>query len=316
MRCGPLLALAVMCAWGTARASDPDHVERARALFNDARALLEAGNCPEAMAKLHESLRYNESVGARLALAECLKHERPLEAWRELKRAEVQAIRANDPRATYAREHAAALEAQVALVRLRVPAVDLASEALRVHFDSVPIERIFYETGLVAVEPGRHRIEAYIPGKGAFSETIDAREGSAVVVDVVFAEPPAPAPAPFAPDRGEIQRWTGLAVGGLGVVGVGVGAAFALVASSRLDEAKRACSATSYPRCDPGADTASAVNANDSARSAATVATVAFAAGGVALAAGAVLFLTAPRARTIRARLAPRIGGVEVVGVF
>jgi hypothetical protein len=67
-----------------------------------------------------------------------------------------------------------------------------------------------------------------------------------------------------------------------------VGTVFGLRASSKSDEAARHCDGAA---CDPPG-----VPLRDDARAAANVSTVAFAAGGVALAVGAIVFLTAPRA--------------------
>jgi hypothetical protein len=97
----------------------------------------------------------------------------------------------------------------------------------------------------------------------------------------------------------------GLAIGGVGVVGIGVGAVFGIVAGGKLDDAKTACSA--YPTCDR-ASQVEVDAANDSAKSAALVSTIGFIAGGAALAGGIVLYVTAPKSAQPRASLGPMIG--------
>jgi hypothetical protein len=83
----------------------------------------------------------------------------------------------------------------------------------------------------------------------------------------------------------------GLVVGGVGVAGLVVGAVAGLDASATWNNAKKEC--TSTATCGSGSR---AQNDRDGAQSAATVATVAFAAGGAALATGAILFFTSPHA--------------------
>ena len=117
-------------------------------------------------------------------------------------------------------------------------------------------------------------------------------------VTAVFDPPPAPAPpvtvdpaparsdspgAPSESSSGSFLRTTGFVVGGAGIVGLGLGAVFGLRASGKKDDAN--CDATTS-ECDPGALA--------DARSAATVSTVGFIAGGVLLAGGLGLVLFAP----------------------
>jgi hypothetical protein len=86
------------------------------------------------------------------------------------------------------------------------------------------------------------------------------------------------------------QRILALVVGGVGLVGVGAGAIFGLKAKSTWADAEERCPEA---RCNTAAD----LELDDDARSSAMVSTVAFAAGGAALAGGVVLWLTAPSAK-------------------
>lgn len=115
--CACLLGLTLTAGAGHAAADPrvPSDVQRSITLFDQGRRLLENGNCKDAIPKLEESLRYNESVGARFSLASCRVD--PLVAWREYKAAEALALRKNDERAKGARSAAAALEPKLALVR-------------------------------------------------------------------------------------------------------------------------------------------------------------------------------------------------------
>jgi hypothetical protein len=98
--------------------------------------------------------------------------------------------------------------------------------------------------------------------------------------------PPSPSPnTPEAPGLGT-QKILALVAGGIGVVGVGLGAAFGAIAISKKSDAQGACPATcaSQDGASKWADAGSAGN----------VSTVGFVVGGVALAGAAVLWFTAP----------------------
>jgi hypothetical protein len=119
----------------------------------------------------------------------------------------------------------------------------------------------------------------------------------------------APAPAPESPpDPGSTRRWLGVGVGGVGVVGVALGAVFGLRAKSKLNQSNDGpCDASDT--CDAGG-----LALRHDASGAATLSTVFFAVGGVALAGGVVLYLTAPRsAPTVGLVVAPAPGGASAL---
>ncbi len=100
-------------------------------------------------------------------------------------------------------------------------------------------------------------------------------------------------PTPEASPGMGTQKVVGLVVGGLGIVGLGVGAATGLVASSAWSKVESACGSGGASNCSAGTTSRSSVTSNrDSAQTYGTVSTVAFVAGGVLLAAGVVLYLT------------------------
>jgi hypothetical protein len=97
--------------------------------------------------------------------------------------------------------------------------------------------------------------------------------------------PPAPpAAAPSSP--GSTQRVLGVVTAGVGLAGIAVGSVFGVIAKGHLSDAGPHCSGT---ECD-----VTGVPALSDARSAATVSTVGFIAGGALLAGGVVLYLVAP----------------------
>lgn len=111
-----------------------------------------------------------------------------------------------------------------------------------------------------------------------------------------------------APGSGKTQRISAYALGGLGIVGVGVGSFFGLRAISKNSESNdQGCMGK---QCPPDA-----AETRRSAASAGNISTIAFIVGGVALAGGVVLYFTAPRQpatpkpRTASASLALAPGG-------
>jgi hypothetical protein len=127
--------------------------------------------------------------------------------------------------------------------------------------------------------------------------------------------PPVITTAPIV-DRGRARRTWGYAVGGLGLVGLGVGAYFGLAARSSWSKAKEAC-----PARDNCSD--SAVRLSTDARTEANISTIAFVAGGAAILGGTILILTAgsptsekPKT-TVTGAIDPRGGAfLGVVGSF
>jgi serine/threonine-protein kinase len=101
----------------------------------------------------------------------------------------------------------------------------------------------------------------------------------------------------------------GLVVGGVGVIGLGVGTVFALQAKSNNDQALQNCRTPTL--CSP-----MGLSLTNDAKNAATAADVAFGVGAAALAAGAVLWLTAPHASATGLRAVPVVarsyGGLAI----
>jgi hypothetical protein len=99
----------------------------------------------------------------------------------------------------------------------------------------------------------------------------------------------------------------GLAAMGLGVVGIGVGTAFGFSAKSKLDQSNQSGNCDSTDHCsDHG------LSLRHDASNAATASDVGFIAGGVALAAGLVVYLTAPHTQSGAGWVvapAPMVGG-------
>jgi hypothetical protein len=132
------------------------------------------------------------------------------------------------------------------------------------------------------VDPGPHTIEASAPGRKPWSTNVDVGANAAkeaVEVPALAPEASVDKPRPSAPPPAENkpgllnQRTMALVAGGIGVVGVGIGTVFGLMAMSKWDDAKSGCDPTG---CAPDH-----VDQGHSAETAGNVSTVAFIVGAV-----------------------------------
>jgi hypothetical protein len=151
------------------------------------------------------------------------------------------------------------------------------------------------------VDPGSHVVSASAPGKRPWQAKIDITQGPAQksvqipkLVDAptaaVSASGTSPSGARKPQGSGKMQRMGAYALGGVGVVGIGVGSFFGLRAISKNQQSNDAgCVGNQCP--------ADAAATRRSAASAGNVSTIAFIVGGVALAGGVTLYLTAPSSR-------------------
>jgi hypothetical protein len=190
----------------------------------------------------------------------------------------------------------------------------------------------------IPVDPGAHTVEATAPGRKAWQgqATIEGAGAQATLevapLDEASAEPAtaaptaaavapaappsivaAPEPAPTTTTHGTAQRVGGLVTGAVGVAGLIVGTAFGAIARSDNEDAKKNCLVDSACNQQGYASSMSAEHA-------ATASTVAFIAGGALVAAGLIVYLTAPPSspRSARVGLTPMVatatGGVALQG--
>lgn len=279
----------------------------AEVLFQEGRALQQAGRYAEACPKLEESQRIDPGMGTLLTLALCHEGEgRLATAWAEFTTVEGDARAAGrTDRETMAREHAAALRPRLSTLAVDVPADVAATPGLELRIDGAVIGSGSYGVA-VPVDGGEHRIEATAPGRRPWHAVVTVKiesDAARVAVPLLDELPKAPASAPAAPpvettvkmDRepvadGSGMRTAGFIVAGAGVAALGVGTYLALDAKSDHGAAERRCQ-PSPPSCEEGA-----YEAGEDARKQGTLATVLFVAGGAAIAGGGALWLLAPKA--------------------
>jgi hypothetical protein len=319
-------------AAGRAAADEGDH-DKAVEAFRAARADIEAGDCAAAIPKLEESLAHEPSVGAHLSIADCYEQVDLVAAWRKLQDAADLAEAKSDPRVGIARERAAALEPRLSMVHFAYAPEGTDLSGLQVRIDG-SLEPLLRRRGSLPTTPGAHDVEVSLPHKKTWRGRVVARSGTIVEVSVALEDeavvtnaaaavstassPDQPGPpADEAPPRGRAQQTAAFWTGGAGLVGMGAGAVFGIVALSDNAKLRDACGGNVH-RCDAPNGSSNVTQLQSDARVAATVSTVGFVLGGVALATGIVLYATAPSARrvAVRAIAAPRAGGISVEGPF
>jgi hypothetical protein len=270
-----------------------DNKAAAEALFSEGRALATAGNCAEAIPKFQASQKLDPGVGTLLNLAECYeKVGRTASAWAEYREViSLARVTGSKEREELATQKSKALEPKLSRLAIKVTGE---ATGVTITRDGEAVQAA--ELGVaIPVDPGKHVIEASAPGKKTHSVSVEVgAEADSKVVEIPELIPDE-AGAGTTPggeasggkSDGSTQRTIGLVLGGVGVVGVAVGAVFGLQAGSKWDDAKAKCDDYPY-ECGPDG-----VELADDAKSSATISTIGFIAGGALLAGGAALFFTA-----------------------
>jgi hypothetical protein len=317
-------------------------VPAAQALFDEGKKLMARGAAAEACPKFEESQRLDPAIGTQFRLADCYeKIGRSASAWSTFLDAAGAARKADEgEREQAARNRARALEPKLTRVAVAVTA---RVEGLEIVRGGVAVGEAQWGLPL-PVDPGPIAVRATAPGKKPFETSVEAKgagrtvevrvpaledDPNAVVTPPVPSEPaaaPDQAPPPSAPafrnepaasptpsddvDPAGGRRTLALVAAAGGLVGIGVGAAFGFVSMAKGGDAEGHCRGDI---CD-----AEGVALRDDAITMGNVSTGAFAVGVVGLAAGAVLWFTAPSpsspATGARAGLRAGIGNVGLEG--
>ncbi|HEY3822553.1 MAG TPA: hypothetical protein VGL81_35555 [Polyangiaceae bacterium] len=297
-------ALAVLAAAPVARAQSTDPVA-AQALFDTAKRLMNERKYAEACPKLEESQRLDPAIGTHYAMAECYeKAGRLASAWvAYLDVASEAGAQKRADREQYAKARAAALAPRLSRITVVVPPASRTA-GLEIKRDGETLHEA--QWGLsVPTDPGSHVIAATAPGKLPFQTTVVVHdEGKVQEVQLPpLADAPAPPPAPVgpvtpapAPEAAPVvaegphglgtQRMLAIAAGAVGLGGVVVGSIFGLESLSKHS--------SSQQQCQGNACTPAGLQDVSDGKSAGNVSTIAFIAGGAAIAGGVVLWLTAP----------------------
>ncbi|MEO5727356.1 MAG: hypothetical protein ABI134_10530, partial [Byssovorax sp.] len=259
---------------------------------------------------LEASQRLDPGIGTLLYLGDCYeKLGRTASAWATFREAASTAHAAGQTdREKVALKRATALQPSLPKLSINVAAGN-EEPGLALLRDGEALSRAIWGAS-VPIDPGEHTIEASAPGKKRWSTTVTLKHDGAPVdvqipaletdsLQAPSAEKPKSAVTTILPDKGpqpasswSVQRTIGVALGGVGLVGVGLGTYFGLKAGSLDDDANAGCRPEDPTKC-----TAVGAALGADAKQAALGSTLSFALGGAAVAGGLIVFLTAPSPR-------------------
>lgn len=291
------LAVILALVLSPAVASAETNQEKAQALYDQAKSLVEGGNWEAACPKLLESKKLVADMKTVYRLAECYEHVGKIaSAWRNYQEAAIAAAKAGETaKGRAALDRAAAIEPK--LGRLRLSSKAPAGAVLKVDGEVVP--QPWVDTSFT-IDPGEHAIDVEAPGKKPFHASVKTAEGTtpfaipelesettAPAPPPASTEPAPMAPAPETPKEASPAMSTRTKVSwaliGTGVVATGIGGYLALSAKSKYHDADAHCPPS-------GCDDVGFAQTND-ARSQANVATFVIGAGLAVGAAGVVLLV-------------------------
>jgi serine/threonine-protein kinase len=313
-----LLIGSLACAPRALAQATVDSKAAAEALFDDGLALMRKGDFAAACIKLEQSSSIDHGIGTMLYLAECYeKSGRTASAWAMFRQAASEAAASGESqRAEAGRQRAEKLTPT--LSKLTVTVTAPAPPGLELTRNGAAVPNALWGTP-VPVDPGDQRVDAHAPGYLPWSGTVRIAanaDAQTLTVPALTPQPvnelpvaqsspaPAPAAAPLpaaapAPvtaadttatsTSGSTQRITGIVIGAVGLVGIGVGSVFGLKAISKNNDAKEHC-----PGGGASCDDTQGVSLTNDAQSAARLANVFVIAGAVLAAAGVVTYLMAP----------------------
>jgi hypothetical protein len=329
----------LLCTLATTANAQTDSAA-ARALFSDARTLMEAERYEEACPKFEESLRLDNGMGTQFNLAHCWeKLGRTASAWALFLDVAAAARAGNQPqREAAARERATVLEAKLTRLRIDVAAP---SDGLKIERDGQDVGKAAWGTD-VPVDPGKHVIEASAPGKKPWTNELQVPASARTLAVKVPALEDAPIPttpgpelqgpamavpveadvAPGSGDAGSGQRVAGLVVGGVGLAGIATGTVFAI--QSRMDNSagSKLCKVVvdGKETCPTPEEQKKHDDYIEDAKSERLYGFIGLGLGGAALATGIILYMTADDGSTTGMNIVPMLtgdgGGLSMSGRF
>lgn len=307
---GSAVFVGAMAATSLAYAeATPANKAASAAVFADAKALISQGHFAEACPKFEEAQRLYPTAGTLLNLGDCYELSTPpraASAWGAFKQAEVMARNAGDAaRQEEGGRRAQVLEAALSRVTI-VPMPTARIPGLEVKWDGNSVGEGLWGTAF-PVDAGEHKLEASAPGKRRWMRKLVVQPNGGTVPLSIPELPPAPLAAAPGPGAGapetsswSTQRYVGLGIGAAGIVSGVVGAIFGGKAAGKNSDSLPHCLPNDITHCN-----ATGIALRDDAFSAAQVSTILFIAGGAAVAAGTITFLTAPAGK---AKIQPVVG--------
>jgi hypothetical protein len=301
----------------------------AEALFREARKLMGERRFSEACPKLEESQRLDPGGGTLLNLGIChAKAGKTATAWAELREALGAARRdGRADREDIAKKQLAELEPRMSQLVVEVP-VQARVAGLELKLDGRTLSPAAWGSAF-PIDPGDHKVEAKAPRRRSFTATIAVKaehDNARITLPVLPEERAvddgqrAPAQEPAAggaSSSGSGLRTGAFIFGGVALIGIGIGSGFGVDAILKEQRARQDCENSGPCENDE------ALRAGQQGQRSARIADIVFAAGGVSLATGVVLFLLSrstgkptPSAAQIIPIAGPSGGGAVWQGAF
>lgn len=335
------VALAAAASPALAQSASGDKAA-ANALFDEGKRLLAAGDTAQACAKFEASIKVLDQLGTRLNLADCYERAgRTASAWAEFREAGSLAEKRGDARSKFARDRAEALRPRLVKLSITVPPGSRLA-GLEIKRNGVAVSAALYDTSvpidpgkytIEAAATGRQPWSTTIDASTAGAELkieVPKLDASAPVKSEPVVPPPIakanrpatgksvpPAKSDSAAVTADVDRRSdapvdsparrkrhliSYAVGGVGLVGLGVGVVLGYEAKSKWDEAGKHCMGDICDR--------TGISINRDARSLGTTGTIIGGIGLAAAAAAVVIYVTAPSGTESAAvAVSPRPGG-------
>jgi tetratricopeptide (TPR) repeat protein len=278
-------------AWAQAEAPSAES-QAAEALFRQAKALLDKGELEPACEKFAASQALEPGLGTLLYLGDCYERAgrfaSALAVFREA--ADLAKERNDEQRLRLAAIRVRALEPRAPKLEVRNGSAPEVSD-LQITVGGTPLSSSDLGKPLPR-DAGRYDIRFSAPGYEPFVSHIDLKNAASVVVNV-----PRLVPLENGSSRaqgegdapGSSQRTVAWVVGGTGLALLATAGVFAGLAASKNRDSKADCDPEDPSRCGP-----TGVGLRNDAKSLANVATVASILGGVGVASGLVIYVTAP----------------------
>jgi hypothetical protein len=294
-----VLGAAVALSGGVAYADRSDPVT-AEALFRAGRAAADRGDWASACPQFEESNRLDPAVGTMFNLAACNEQIGKIASAWQIFREVAQRLPPGDDRIALALARAHALEPKLPSITLQIGAVPAGTVVLR---DGVELGTA--SLGLpLPIDPGAHVILVKSPGRAEkkYDVKLDVAETREIALEPGPALPseglPPEAPLVRASENGDSSRRTiGLALMGVGAGGIVTSLAFGGVALAAKNTVNAECEGKSCSQA--------GVDAGSRGSTAATISTIAFGAGAISAAVGAILWFGADSGSSAARRAAP-----------
>ncbi len=314
------LFLVVAVALGSASVAHADAKSEAILLFDQGLKEMKAGQFEKACNSFERSIATYSDSGTKGSLARCYEKLGRLASswklWRELADLAPSGDLRRDAAAQVAK-----LEPKIGRYVIKVtnppPNLSVTINGQPTKLTDVP----------VPIDAGGVIIRAYAPGRKDFSVELSATDGKVLdieipelaMIDTVIKKDPDPIrPPPPPPAPSKTRKYVGLGLIGVGAGAVVIGGVFGLKAKGLFSDAEDLCGG-SVDNCIADRVDESQVKVDD-ARSAGTLSTVMFVAGGAAIVSGIVLYVTAPKAEkqqmTVRPLASPSTAGLVLSGRF